>query len=285
LRLALERGIGPPIVASKQVGEPRPIVVIRHRFRLKLDAVAGKAQLRLPLTLLVGVREGLALRIPSGAPKRVPPHAQVRRGVVRDGSGRPSRVHQVPAAVIVASRADREPSRQIKRPPNHCRTCVVRLQYGLEPAFARDAIGIEEDQPTFNLEGFTMRTSESEFKRVVRHEAGHTLGFDHEHMRADLVSRIDRNKAIAYYDREEGWTTEETIEQVLTPLSKRSIMGTLESDPHSIMCYQIPGEITKDGKTIPGGLDINAKDYKFAGTIYPVNAGRIPRDRAHSSPI
>ena len=148
-----------------------------------------------------------------------------------------------------------------------------------------EILGIEEDQPTFNLEGFTMRTSESEFKRVVRHEAGHTLGFDHEHMRADLVSRIDRNKAIAYYDREEGWTTEETIEQVLTPLSKRSIMGTLESDPHSIMCYQIPGEITKDGKTIPGGLDINAKDYKFAGTIYPVNAGRIPRDRAHSSPI
>jgi hypothetical protein len=135
-----------------------------------------------------------------------------------------------------------------------------------------EILGIEEDQPTFNIEGFTMRTSESEFKRVVRHEAGHTLGFDHEHMRTDLVSRIYRNKAIAYYDREEGWTAEETIEQVLTPLSKRSIMGTLESDPHSIMCYQIPGEITKDGKTIPGGLDINEKDYKFAGTIYPVLA-------------
>src|SRR5580765_2799406 len=45
-------------------------------------------------------------------------------------------------------------------------------------------LGIEEDQPTFNLEGFTTRTSEAEFRRVVRHEAGHTLGFEHEHMRS-----------------------------------------------------------------------------------------------------
>ncbi len=130
--------------------------------------------------------------------------------------------------------------------------------------------GIEEDQPTFNLEGFTMRTSEAEFHRVVRHEAGHTLGFEHEHMRAELIKKIDRRKAIAYFDRTEGWTAQETIEQVLTPLAKKSIMGTTESDPHSVMCYQIPAEITKDGKEIPGGKDITAKDYAFAATIYPI---------------
>ncbi len=133
-----------------------------------------------------------------------------------------------------------------------------------------EILGIEEDQPTFNLEGFTMRTTEAEFKRVVRHEAGHTLGFEHEHMRVELVKKIDRRKAIAYFDRTEGWTAQETIEQVLTPLSKSSIMGTTESDPHSVMCYQIPGEITKDGKTIPGGKDITPKDYAFAATIYPI---------------
>ena len=107
-----------------------------------------------------------------------------------------------------------------------------------------EILGIEEDQPTLNLEGFTMRTSEAEFKRVVRHEAGHTLGFEHEHMRAALIRKIDRRKAIAYFDRHEGWTEAETIEQVLTPLARASIMGTSETDPHSIMCYQIPREIT-----------------------------------------
>jgi hypothetical protein len=38
------------------------------------------------------------------------------------------------------------------------------------------------NRPTMNLQGFTMNTSESEYKRVVRHETGHTLGFPHEHI-------------------------------------------------------------------------------------------------------
>src|SRR5687768_9523617 len=45
-----------------------------------------------------------------------------------------------------------------------------------------EILEIPEDQPTLNLEGFTMRKPESEFRRLVRHEAGHTLGFDHEHL-------------------------------------------------------------------------------------------------------
>ncbi|MGD9850432.1 MAG: CHAT domain-containing protein [Nitrospirales bacterium] len=138
-----------------------------------------------------------------------------------------------------------------------------------------EILGIDDDQPTMNLQGFTGRTSEKEFRRVVRHEAGHTLGFEHEHMRVALVKKIDRRKAIAYFDRTQGWTAEETVQQVLTPLAKRSIMGTTESDPLSIMCYQIPGTITKDGKAIPGGRDINQKDFVFAGTVYP----KKPKDR------
>ena len=72
----------------------------------------------------------------------------------------------------------------------------------------------ENDEPTLNLEGFTMKVSDAEFRRVVRHEAGHTLGFDHEHMRSEIVKRIDRKKAFAFFDRTEGWTNEEIEEQV-----------------------------------------------------------------------
>jgi len=132
-----------------------------------------------------------------------------------------------------------------------------------------EILEVDEDEPTMNLEGFTMRTPESEFVRVVRHEAGHTLGFDHEHMRSEIVARIDRRKAIAFYDKDQGWTPAEVSEQVLTPLAKRSIMGTAETDPLSIMCYQLPGKIMKDGKPVPGGDDINAKDYAFAAKLYP----------------
>lgn len=129
--------------------------------------------------------------------------------------------------------------------------------------------GIGESEPTMNLDGFTMRTPESEFHRVVRHEAGHTLGFEHEHMRSDLVKLIDRRKAIAYFRKQDGWSAQETEEQVLTPLKTRSLMGTTESDPLSIMCYQIPAAITKDRKAIPGGTDINEKDAAFAAKVYP----------------
>jgi Astacin (Peptidase family M12A) len=131
-----------------------------------------------------------------------------------------------------------------------------------------DILLIPANRQTMNLEGFTMNTSESEYKRVVRHETGHTLGAPHEHMRRDLVARIDPIKAYAYFLRTQGWNKAMVDAQVLTPLDERTILST-PSDQDSIMCYQLPGSITRDGRPIRGGLDINASDYAFVGKIYP----------------
>src|SRR5262245_4295777 len=54
-----------------------------------------------------------------------------------------------------------------------------------------DVLQIPAGQPTMNLDSFSMNTVDSEFFRVVRHETGHTLGFPHEHMRKEIVDRID----------------------------------------------------------------------------------------------
>lgn len=132
-----------------------------------------------------------------------------------------------------------------------------------------DVLLIPRREATMNLDGFTMSTPESEYKRVVRHETGHTLGFPHEHMRRELVALIDAAKAIAFFGRTQGWSPEEVRAQVLTPIGKRSLLGTPQADARSIMCYQIPGSITRSGKPILGGRDINARDYEFAGLIYP----------------
>ncbi len=131
-----------------------------------------------------------------------------------------------------------------------------------------DILHIPKNQQTMNLEEFSMSTPESEYHRVVRHETGHTLGFPHEHMRKVLVDKIDPAKAIAYFVRTQGWSEEEVRQQVLTPLEESSLLGT-RPDPKSIMCYQIPGELTKDGKPIIGGKDIDASDKTFAAKIYP----------------
>jgi hypothetical protein len=127
---------------------------------------------------------------------------------------------------------------------------------------------IPTNQPTMNLQGFTMATPESEYRRVVRHETGHTLGFPHEHMRRALVARIDPQKAYAYFLQTYGWSKAMVDQQVLTPLPQGSFMGT-PADQDSIMCYQLPGSITRDGSPIRGGLDIDATDYRFASEIYP----------------
>lgn len=141
---------------------------------------------------------------------------------------------------------------------------------------------VPTNQQTMNLERFTMSTPESEYKRVIRHETGHTLGFPHEHMRRELVARIDPAKAYPYFLATQGWDKQTVDQQVLTPLDDASIFAT-PPDQTSIMCYQLPRSITYDGQPITGGTDINATDYIFAGLIYPkfffdeTKAGRMEK--------
>jgi hypothetical protein len=135
-----------------------------------------------------------------------------------------------------------------------------------------DVKHIPAARQTMNLERFTMSTPESEYRRVVRHEVGHTLGFPHEHMRREIVQRIDPAKAVAYFGRTQGWDAQTVREQVLTPLDEASLMAT-PADETSCMAYQLPGSICKDGKPVIGGTDINESDFAFAAKIYPKQGG------------
>ena len=142
-----------------------------------------------------------------------------------------------------------------------------------------DILKIKNELPTMNLDSFTVTTSDSEFRRVVRHETGHTLGCWHEHLRKELVELIDPDKAFIYYEKTEGWDKAEVIKQVLTPVEESSLIGTTHSEPDSIMCYEIPGAITKTGEAIIGGKDITESDYAFMGTIYPKSNARLNSQR------
>lgn len=146
---------------------------------------------------------------------------------------------------------------------------ITRAGQGYWSYLGTDILSIPRNQPTLCLQGFTMRTPESEFVRVVRHEAGHTLSFPHEHMRGELIQRLDRARTIAYFRETQGWDQRTTIQQVLTPLSESSLMGTPNADQDSILCYQLPGSITIDGQPIRGGTDITATDAAFAAKLYP----------------
>jgi len=102
-----------------------------------------------------------------------------------------------------------------------------------------------------------MHMPESEFKRVVRHETGHILGFTHEHMRSEIVHGIDREKAFTYYMKTQNWSRDQVIQQVLAPLDNLAITATEQADPYSIMCYPLPANIMRNGIAVPGGVDID----------------------------
>lgn len=154
---------------------------------------------------------------------------------------------------------------------------IARAADGYWSYLGTDILSIPPREPTMNLEAFSMSTPESEFHRVVRHETGHTMGFPHEHMRKELVALIDEAKAIEFFGRTQGWDEEMVRRQVLTPLEESSLIGTEHADPRSIMCYQIPGSLTKSGEPIVGGLDIDKLDYAFAGKLYPKPDKKNPR--------
>lgn len=136
-----------------------------------------------------------------------------------------------------------------------------------------DILNVPPNQPTMNLDSFSMNTPESEFHRVIRHESGHTLGFPHEHLRAEIINGIDREKAIAYFMATQGWSREKVISNVLTPISQSALISTANADPNSIMCYGLPGQIMKNGVAIPGGADIDGQDAQFSALIYPKTSG------------
>lgn len=147
---------------------------------------------------------------------------------------------------------------------------ITRIVDGYWSYLGTDILHIPKNQATMNLQGFTMQTPESEYHRVVRHETGHTLGYPHEHMRQELINRLDREKTVSYFQQTQGWSAAVTIQQVLTPISESSIRGTPHADQESIMCYQLPGSITIDGLPIKGGTDIDLLDQQFAASIYPL---------------
>lgn len=132
-----------------------------------------------------------------------------------------------------------------------------------------DILTVPQTQATMNLGGLQVDTPDSEFRRVVRHETGHTLGFLHEHQRPEIVNHIDPDKAIAHYKSIYNWTEEMTRAQILTPINPISAKESILADPNSVMCYPLPASIMKDGIAIEAGRDISATDMALAAILYP----------------
>jgi hypothetical protein len=113
-----------------------------------------------------------------------------------------------------------------------------------------------------NLEGFVASTPLREYKRVVRHETGHTLGCEHEHMRREIVERIDHEKAYAYFKKYDNWSRKDVDLQVLTPIEEVSLIGTMANAPcHPAQCVRTTLRIVADA----GSTDSSCRASAVAG--------------------
>lgn len=143
-----------------------------------------------------------------------------------------------------------------------------------------DNLHIPRNQHTMMLGGYSDRTPDSELDRSCVHEFGHALGLIHEHLRRALVQRLDPAKTTAYMARVYGWDSGTTRSQVLTPAEESSLMGSPVADEVSVMCYQLSGECTTDGRPIVGGSKLSEIDKAWIAKLYPMQDGGNPTDPA-----
>lgn len=131
----------------------------------------------------------------------------------------------------------------------------------------RDALTIPQNAPTMNLqlENFDDAT---EWDRVALHEICHALGCPHEHQHPQSGIPWNERKVIDYYARTQGWSEQETRDQVLDRYKGSDFIGT-KPDPCSLMMYPIDKTLTTNGFSVGWNVKLSPQDIEFLKQLYP----------------
>jgi serralysin len=130
-----------------------------------------------------------------------------------------------------------------------------------------DCRGIPQNAATMNLQ-LTAWDDNTEWDRVTLHEICHALGCPHEHQHPAAGIPWNERKVIDYYARTQGWSEEETRDQVLDRYRGNDFLGT-EFDPCSIMCYPVDPSLTTNGFKVGWNVKFSENDIAFLKKIYP----------------
>jgi hypothetical protein len=138
---------------------------------------------------------------------------------------------------------------------------------GYSSLVGTDALRQPQSVRTMEL-AFLPDTPEEEIRRTVLHEFGHAIGCVHEQASPAVEIPWDMAKVKEYYRRWQGWDDETIERNVLHRYSSEETRFT-EHDPHSIMQYPVPEELTIGDFAIGWNNELSELDKSFVARMYP----------------
>jgi serralysin len=110
--------------------------------------------------------------------------------------------------------------------------------------------------------------NDTEIKRVVTHEFGHSLGLLHEQSFPGAVKWKKTDSVYNYYKETQGWDRNKVDFNVFEVSNLFSTNGTTY-DPKSIMHYSINSWETLDGYAVQQNNELSAGDKILIAALYP----------------
>lgn len=135
-----------------------------------------------------------------------------------------------------------------------------------------DCLAIAKDRRTMNL-GWLLQNpdDEDEWRRVVVHEAGHTLSFGHEQAHPEGKIDWNRDAVYAFYTGPpNNWSRSQVDAQVFQKYAGEPVTNFSKYDRNSIMHYAIPAKFVLDPRDVVGWNDGRSRlDKRYAALWYP----------------
>jgi hypothetical protein len=179
-------------------------------------------------------------------------------------------------------------------PPNY-RSCVssgddqirIGFQYtGYWSLVGQDSyVDASQMEESMNFQGFLVRPPDGrEFTRVVLHEFGHALGFEHEHQHPWAQCDFDMPYIYAYLAGPPNYWSHEVVDFNMKPLAADNLI-LRQVDVRSIMLYSFPMKYYLSGRNSQcfseGNFTLSPGDAQLLAEVYPVN--RQQQQAAHRS--
>ena len=167
-----------------------------------------------------------------------------------------------------------DPRRCLTGGENHIR---VGYRYsGYWSLVGQDSYNLaNQNEQSMNLALFDIRApAEPEFSRVVLHEFGHAIGFQHEHQNpeADCEQEFDFIAIYAYLAKPPNNWPPEVVDHNMRSLNPVGL-ATTTFDAGSIMLYTFPPEFYHKGQNSPcyaeENTTLSSGDLELALDMYP----------------